>query len=229
MCFSAELSFGAATLLLATGIHLIAKERYTKRSLLAFIPLFFGIQHLAEGFLWVGLQNPEIPMWEYGAQVIYIFFLLLFWPIWLPMAFLVAEKVQWRRISLFLLLLYGLGIMGFTGYNFFAHKGIIPFPVILHHSMNYTESSLITEWLYAIGVIGPFFVSSLDYSWILALSVMGLFMTVNCFYLCPFASFWCVLAVLISGGVFLLLRIKKKRKKRVIRKPAAKRVVKKRL
>lgn len=205
MCFSAEVSFGAAAVLIGIGSYLSFREGVNKRLLLALVPLFFGIQQFMEGLVWLGLQSVILPLWEYPAQLAYIFFACLFWPVWVPIAFLVAEITRWRRMTLFVFLIYGVGIMA-CNFSFFLIYWPPAFALIVRHSVQYMNPYQISEIAYALATITPFFISSLPQSWILGLLVMISFVVVAWFYQYAFVSLWCFLAALISLGLLVLLR-----------------------
>ena len=58
MCFSAEASFSTSALLLPVGAWCwhMARKRVPEFSAFAILPVAFGLQQLAEGFVWVGLD-----------------------------------------------------------------------------------------------------------------------------------------------------------------------------
>ena len=55
MCFSAEVSFVAAALLIPTGVACIYQTSKDNRKFKAFaaLPMLLGFQQLFEGFVWV--------------------------------------------------------------------------------------------------------------------------------------------------------------------------------
>lgn len=59
MCFSPEASFVGAVVISAVGIATITKITNPSQIVFASIPLFFGIQQIAKGFLWISLPYPE--------------------------------------------------------------------------------------------------------------------------------------------------------------------------
>src|SRR5687767_8590955 len=97
MCFSAAASFSAGAIL--TGLAVISMKEVSKPSHypLAGIPLLFGAQQLTEGVLWLSLSNHS---W-YGYQDIttYLFLVIaqVFWPVLLPVAFILFEKDARRK------------------------------------------------------------------------------------------------------------------------------------
>src|SRR5438270_388736 len=120
MCFSAQSSFISGTILMIAGIILIKKFKNSRALLLALIPIFFGIQQLAEAWLWHAFEHYRYPdSWSLFSQRIYLFFAYMFWPVWMPLAFAIVEKILWRRVVMFLLMLLGFGYFFELGYTYF--------------------------------------------------------------------------------------------------------------
>ncbi len=98
MCFSAEASFGAAALLLPMGGWCVyrAATRMPAWTGFALLPIGFGLQQFSEGLVWLGLERG----WDQlvtPAATIYLFFALAFWPIWIPVSAIMAERSARRR------------------------------------------------------------------------------------------------------------------------------------
>ena len=61
MCFSPEASFTGGVIIFSIGVAAVKSVHKPNQLIFAIIPLFFGIQQITEGFLWLSLQNPEFP------------------------------------------------------------------------------------------------------------------------------------------------------------------------
>jgi hypothetical protein len=59
MCFSAEASFAGGIIITSIGVATITKVHKPSQLLFASIPLFFGIQQIVEGILWLTIPDPE--------------------------------------------------------------------------------------------------------------------------------------------------------------------------
>jgi len=59
MCFSPEASFAGGVIISTIGIATILKVHKPSQIVFASIPIFFGIQQIVEGVLWLVLPNPE--------------------------------------------------------------------------------------------------------------------------------------------------------------------------
>ena len=59
MCFSAGASFAGGVLISAIGVASIREVYKPSQLVFASIPLFFGVQQIVEGCLWVTLPNND--------------------------------------------------------------------------------------------------------------------------------------------------------------------------
>ncbi len=85
MCFSAEASFAAALFLAPCGVVTVGRALAYDKRLLGFacFPLFFGIQQVTEGIVWLGVATPSVgPVTS--TALIFLFFAYWFWPVWVP-------------------------------------------------------------------------------------------------------------------------------------------------
>lgn len=99
MCYSAEVSFASASTLIPMGVYCLraAAVKAPRYWPLAAIPLFFGIQQVAEGLVWTGVARADRPMVAVAAQF-YLFFAMAFWPTWFSLsAFLIETRSALRR------------------------------------------------------------------------------------------------------------------------------------
>ena len=97
MCFSASASFGAGIVLSAIGIASIKKSETKPQLFFASIPLFFAVQQITEGFLWLALSKPDYALLRWPATYIFLFFAQVVWPFWVPFAILMLEKEQKQK------------------------------------------------------------------------------------------------------------------------------------
>src|SRR5262245_59138830 len=98
MCFSAEASFTAGTMLIGAGGYCVLAAWRKRKALtpLALAPALFGMQQLAEGFVWLGLLHDEVALTRTGA-LWFLFFALAFWPFWIPLcAFSAETRPRWK-------------------------------------------------------------------------------------------------------------------------------------
>ena len=58
MCFSAEASFAGRIIISAIGVATVTKVHKSSQIVFASIPLFFGVQQMVEGTLWLTIPSP---------------------------------------------------------------------------------------------------------------------------------------------------------------------------
>ncbi|MCH9626241.1 MAG: hypothetical protein S4CHLAM123_14370 [Chlamydiales bacterium] len=205
MCFSAEASFSAAVVLTVAGVVLVGRFYNSKKIFLALIPLFFGIQQFAEGIVWIGLKSNSYPEgYSLVAQYLYLFFAEMFWPVWIPLAFALVEKIVWRQVVMGLLIVIGLGFFFNNGYNFVVHGDARA--LIKEHSINYGAVPLFYRVLYGIITMMPFFLSSIRKMWILGIANVLAFVVASVLYNYAFISIWCAAAAVLAIGLFFFLK-----------------------
>ena len=205
MCFSAEASFIAAAVLTAVGIVLVRRFYNSRKIFLALIPLFFGVQQFAEGIVWMGLKSNSYPEgYSLAAQYLYLFFTEMFWPVWIPFAFALVEKVFWRQVVMGLLIVIGLVFFFNIGYNFVVH-GVVR-ALIAEHSIDYGVARLFYRILYGVTTMVPFFLSTIRKMWILGIANVLAFAVASMFYNCVFISVWCAAAAVLAIGLLFLLK-----------------------
>src|SRR3546814_18386784 len=109
MCFSATASFTAGTAPSAVGGLTLRKSQGKVELPLALVPLLFGVQQFAEGFLWLSLRN-ELPTVRTSATYIFSMFSHVWLPIFVPLSILLVEHDRPIRasISVFQTLVLGL-------------------------------------------------------------------------------------------------------------------------
>ncbi|MCD6041369.1 MAG: hypothetical protein K0R40_972 [Burkholderiales bacterium] len=109
MCFSASASFTAGAALLVAGGVTLKKTRHSAELAYAAIPLFFGVQQLIEGMVWLSFSSEE-PMLNSVTTFVYSLFSHVLWPIYVPFAVLLLEPVRWRRRALVAFLAAGAAV-----------------------------------------------------------------------------------------------------------------------
>jgi hypothetical protein len=98
VCFSAAASFTVGGALLPAGAYCVWAALRKKPSYLglAVVPLFFGIQQISEGFVWLALDHKQDEAVRAGSLV-FLFFALAFWPWWFSVASAIMESSPRRR------------------------------------------------------------------------------------------------------------------------------------
>lgn len=197
MCFSAPASFIAGATLSSIGVVTITKVRDKKELPFALLPLLFGIQQIAEGFVWLTLQG-YFEGCNLAATNIFAFFAYAFWPMYIPFAMLCIEKDNRRRIALYITQVAGLLVGGYLLISMFITPYISQ---INNHSITYIKY-LPFLWppviLYAIGTIVSLLLSSRRFIQGFGLLMFATAITAYWYYTHAFESTWCFFAAILS-------------------------------
>jgi hypothetical protein len=204
MCFSAEASLGAAALLPAGAYGVEAAWRKDRRYLpLALMPLLFGLQQICEARVWAGLAvgNPELARLP---SLAFLFFALVLWPDWVPLAAAAVEPRGWKRRA-FVALAGGGAAFGVAYYVPAAADGGRGLgPAVVGHSVRYDFSAVPAAggwaWLalYLVAVCGPLLASRDRSLRPLGAAVAVSAVVAYALFEYAFASVWCFLAAVLS-------------------------------
>jgi hypothetical protein len=138
-----------------------------------------------------------------------MFFAYLLWPVWLPLAYLLAEKVESRKYILASCLLLGMGFYCYIVFQFFSQDSIQA--KVVGHSIVYAPGSLTAKMVYVACVIIPIFASSLPNMWIVGILSLGSFVVADYVYTYAYASIWCFACAIIFGGLYFVLKPEKEK------------------
>jgi len=209
MCFSANVSFIASGLLFLLG-GLSLKTIKTKFQIpFALIPVFFAIQQLAEGFLWLELQGHKIGLFKevYYLVYIFLFFALIIWPTWIPFSILCLEKKKSIKFLLAICLLIGLFISVYCGYYIFVN-GVSAKILLKHIYYEYEIPEIFkySSFAYLAAVVLPFFLSSVRFVWLFG--IVGLLSLLISFiiYTYTLTSVWCFFAAILSLMIYWVIK-----------------------
>ncbi|WP_394353509.1 DUF6629 family protein [Pedobacter foliorum] len=92
MCFSAPASFAAGVGLLLVGSIAMIKAKTAAQRVLACIPIFFAMQQVIEGVLWLALSHAAYARWSDLVMYLFLAFAQTVWPILVPLSMLLFEK-----------------------------------------------------------------------------------------------------------------------------------------
>lgn len=212
MCFSAEASFAGGVLISAIGYATVRKVHNRKQILFASIPLFFGLQQIAEGILWVALTYPEYFQLQEISTIVFISMAYVIWPLMIPLAVLLMEEDRKRKKELWVLLIIGIAVSIYYAVcmvMFTVEPQIMAYHI--HYNTHFPEALNFPVFLvYLIATIPPLFISSIKKT-----HLMGWLMLLSClitivFYKEFMTSVWCFFAALLSIIVFWILHDSKK-------------------
>ncbi|MFI4956462.1 MAG: DUF6629 family protein [Gammaproteobacteria bacterium] len=219
MCFSATASFTAAGVLSVMGMLTIKAARTRELRLFASIPLFFALQQLLEGMVWVTLMGSQTESFVHLVALYgFLFFAGVFWPIWIPgLLYRLEEQDSRKRIlkgflsigflisSFYLLVLVLIG----SDVQMVGHHLAYPFPTerYQHIATAYGETIYYTLLaLYVTVIVGACFTSSFPRVWIFGLFVGIALILAHIFYAFALGSVWCYFSALISGVIYFVVK-----------------------
>jgi hypothetical protein len=202
MCFSAEVSFVAATALLAVGAATLRRARTRAELPYAAIPLLFGIQQLLEGALWLTFTDGAQAL-NTGLTHAYSLFSHVLWPIYVPLAALALETVRWRRRVLAATAVAGAAV----GLYLLAMLIRLPIVAVVSGGHIAYQSphfyALASMTLYLIGTCASLMFSS--HRRVVAFGVASFLSAAGAYacYAAWFISVWCFFAAALSAVVWL--------------------------
>jgi hypothetical protein len=203
MCFSASASLIAAAALTATGVATTSKVEKREELPFAIIPLFFGIQQLFDGIVWLSTGGTLVnSIAAYG----YAFLAYAFWPILLPFAVLKIEKNERRKKILRLFLAIG-AITSLYGIYLMLNGPLVARSINscirYDTALPYWEPMIV---LYLLATCGSCFVSSERFIRLFGLVVFISSLIAGWFYLAVFSSVWCFFAAVLSSLIYWRFR-----------------------
>jgi len=212
MCFSPEASFAGGIIIASIGIFTIKKVHKPSQLVFASIPLFFGIQQIAEGFVWITTPLPE---YSYFQKFFTYWFLIMadvLWPLIIPLSVLLMEKAKKKIKILKVIFVMGLFLSIYYAYCFWFYA-VTPQIMDYHvqYNTDFPKSVAIPAFIvYLFVTITPLFISSIK-----KMKWLGILMFSSClvsvvFFTQYLASVWCFFAALISGVIFWILRDSKR-------------------
>lgn len=211
MCFSPQASFGAAAILSVLGVAALKQKPLSKISLIAAIPLVFGIQQALEGFVWIVLQRNDTTSLLYSFSVYgFLFFAAIWWPLYIPITLWYIESNSQNKKLLLYPIAAGVLVVAVASLNL-ALGGLYA-EIIDHHIVyqSYTQFPY-SNFLYYLGLLnyliataGALFISTIPHTWIMGLLVIGAFATAHLWYYYAFGSVWCFFAALCSALILFM-------------------------
>ena len=213
MCFSPEASFAGGIIISTIGVATILKVHKPSQIVFASIPIFFGIQQIIEGVLWLTLPNPDYGGVQKWFTYLFLIMAEVLWPMMIPLSVLLMEENKKRKRILRILLLLGVALSLYYAFCLFSFNVT---PEIKGFHIQYTDNfpeslRLVAFGVYVVASITPLFVSSIQRT-----HLLGILMFLSClvtalFFRYYLTSVWCFFAALISGVIFWILRDSKRK------------------
>jgi len=210
MCFSPAASFTAAAGLSSLGILTLSKVRRKEEIPFAMIPLLFGIQQAVEGFVWISIQQGNVTMNSIASHI-FVIFAYVGWPVFVPVAVILLEKVPWRKYVLYVFELLGIAL----GAYFIYFLTQVP---VMGHVANrcivYTtpplDATAIILLYVAATCLSLMFSSHRIIKWFGLAASASLVITYAA-YSFALVSVWCFFSAILSGIVYFFFTQKTRR------------------
>jgi len=206
MYFSAQASMISALILMGMGIASL-KKAHLHYSLYPFasLPIFFGLQQACEWLVWTGFSHNNSDYIYYGSLG-FLFFALLFWPIWIPMCVYNLEHKPRRKQILKWFI--AVGILCSLLMFYYACCSFSTLHVQQH--LEYQVPGLQAHpyallVLYLASTIVPFFVASYHLLWIFGLGLLFSFIASATMFAGTIISLWCFFAAILSILVWVII------------------------
>ena len=198
MCFSPEASFTTAGLTGLIGVVCLMRTTTAREIPLAATPLVFGAQQAIEGGLWLNLPiAPHGP----AAGVLtlaFLFFALVFWPIYAPLATWWLEPKASRRRLMLVCVAAGAAVAAYLAWRVFAAPTDA---IIANRCIVYRMPGGHPLWLgvaYMTATTVPLIVSSRRVLRALGVVILAGSAIAYVFYWQSFLSVWCFFAAAAS-------------------------------
>ena len=204
MCFSATASFVASGALSALGVATLRATQRKAEIPFATIPLLFGIQQFVEGVLWLSFRF-DAPQLNEAMTYLFSIFSHVLWPMYVPFAIGLLEKVPWRRKAIWGFQAIGL-LVGL--YLLFM---LVDFPVTSVAAANIVYISphfykLPVMLLYLAATCVSCFLSSVATVRLFGALALLLFGIAYGFFAVALFSVWCFFAAVLSSVIYVHLR-----------------------
>lgn len=207
MCFSAAASFTAAGALAALGGVSIAAAAEKRATLFAAVPLGFAVQQVSEGVVWLTIDAPAHHVLHRVAVFTFLFFALVVWPTWIPVAVGRAERNDARRRWLGRLMWMGVAV---SAVALMLLLGWEPHARVDEHSLRYSfgaESGELVHILlvaaYVAPTLGPFFISTINLSNVFGSALIASMIAALVIRHDALTSVWCFFAAILSAIVLV--------------------------
>jgi len=214
MCFSATASFTASLALVTCGIAALKYAQEKKITMIAAIPLIFGLQQFAEGMVWVSFLDSRFAFVRMTASYVFLIFAAIIWPIWIPIAIARFEGSPNYKRYLPSVIAGGLCALTFILYVLFYDISVLAKCNIVYN-FDVTQSDdtvlgayikVIASLLYIVATIVPFFIACNKTFWFLGALTAISYIISYVAYFEAFTSVWCFFAALISLLVYAFVR-----------------------
>ncbi|MGC1389662.1 MAG: DUF6629 family protein [Bacteroidales bacterium] len=212
MCFSAGASFAGGIIITGIGVATYREVHKPSQLVFASIPVFFGVQQIVEGCLWLTLPYADYVNIQKTATYCFLIMAQVLWPVMIPVSVLLVEEDKKRKRIRRILLILGLSLSLYYSYCLVSFN-VTPQITGRHieYKTNFPDSfAMLAFIVYLIATITPLFVSGIKRTHLLGMLMFSSCLVTAIFFTQYLISVWCFFAALISGVIFWILRDSKK-------------------
>ncbi len=206
MCFGPTVSFLSSAVLLGVGIACLRRTPKKEERLLAAFPLFFAVQQLDEGLLWLGLLHQTGVETIHWLAFSFLLVALCAWPVLAPSSVYFIEPKPEKKKAMLAFILLG---AAFSLYClFFLISGSCSANIAracIQYKRELPGSNTVLIIVYALSLFGASFLSS--YRPLVKLASVNILLGGFAFYIHhrAFISIWCFFAAATSVSIYLFL------------------------
>ncbi len=200
MCFSPEASFTAAAVITTVGVVALKKAPSKAYQLFACIPLFFGVQQLMEGVVWLSLLYERFAYFKDFSTAGFIIFAWVVWPFWMPLTIGLIEEDPKRKKILKGLLYVGIGVtLALTYTLMFRNVQAEILDCSIIYNFDVADNIHATFGiLYLIVTVAPTLISKVSKVWLLGVMNVLAYVGTKLFISDRILSIWCFFAAITS-------------------------------
>jgi len=200
MCFSPEASFTAAAVITTVGVVALKKAPSKAYQLFACIPLFFGVQQLMEGVVWLSLLYERFAYLKDFSTAGFIIFAWVVWPFWMPLTIGLIEEDPKRKKILKGLLYVGIGVtLALTYTLMFRNVQAEILDCSIIYNFDVADNIHATFGiLYLIVTVAPTLISKVSKVWLLGVMNVLAYVGTKLFISDRILSIWCFFAAITS-------------------------------
>jgi hypothetical protein len=208
MCFSAQASFATGVVISSIGVAALKRVNKPSQKTFAAIPLFFGVQQVAEGFLWLTIPLPGYLAVQKVSAYFFLVMALVIWPSMIPLSATRMEEDPRRKRQLKMLLGLGLALSSYYAFCliFFRVNPQVDCYHILYQTDFPKALSLPAFLLYLTVTITPFYLSGIHGTRLFATLMLIACLITVAFYRLYLTSIWCFFAALLSAIIYWIIR-----------------------
>ena len=211
MCFSAAASFTAGVSLSVLGAASIRKAESPHQYTFAALPLVFGVQQIAEGIVWVSLQNNGWSHITLPASMTFLLIAQIIWPILMPYSFLQMEQDVRSKWILKWFLLPGILVASYFLYCLISFD--VKTEAINHHvfyKLDFPKALIpYAAGFYLVATVIPPLLSRNVKIQLIGIIFLVAYIVSRLFFQPSLISVWCFFAIIVSLFIYLVLRSSK--------------------